>query len=256
MMQPVLAIYKKDLKAFLTNPMFYTLLGFCCCLWSFVFAFQVYAFIQKSYQVSLQSQNVVLNIYQDLVTSYLVVVHYVLIFILAALSIRFFAEEKKLKTFPILLYHPLTSWQIVLGKWLVGLTVIYILLLVSAILPLSLLFFVEIPFRLLLLGYFGTALMLSVYMTVGLLVSSTTESLIICVVVTLVFSILLLTLGLGKDLASSSFLQSVFQFLSFEGHFANFRKGILSLSSVLYLNSWSLILALITERVIEFHRWR
>lgn len=256
MISPVVAILKKDMKAFLTSPMFYILSGLCCCLWGVLYSFELYGFIQKSYQLSMKSNQGGLNIYHHLISSYLVVVHYILIFIIAALSIRFFSEEKKLQTFPILLTSPIASWQIVLAKWLVGASVLFILLAISSFFPLSLLFFIDLPLGMILFGYFGVFIVLCVYMSAAMLASSTTESLIVSVVLTLVFSIFILLLGVGRQFTDSLSLQEFFSFLSFDRHFANFRQGVFSLSSVLYFLSASFVLSVITERIVEFHRWR
>ena len=114
----------------------------------------------------------------------------------------------------------------------------------------------DLPFSLIFYSYFGVFLILCVYMSAALFASSMTESLIVCVVMSLVFNILLLILGAGRELTDVSILQEVFSFLAFDGHFSNFRKGIFSLSSLIYFISWSGVLALLTERVVEYHRWR
>lgn len=255
-MDPILAIVKKDLKAFFTNPMFYVLTGLCCLLWGIFFSVDVFNFVQQSYKLSMKTKSGGLNVHHHLIASYLVVVHYVLVFIIAALSLRFFAEEKKMKTFPVLLSSPIASWQIVLAKWLSGALVIFTLLLISSVFPVSLIFFIELPMGLLFYSYLGLFLLLCIYLSVALLASSMTESLIVCVVLALVFNLSLLLLGIGGELTDSLTLQNLFKFLSFDGHFANFRGGILNLSSILYLLSWSLCLGFLTERVVEFHRWR
>lgn len=255
-MGPVWAIAKKDLKAFLTSPMFYSLVGFCAALWGLFFVVQVYQFANQSYQISLNGAQVALNIHHNLIASFLVIVHYVLVFILAALSIRFFAEEKKMKTFPILLAGPVTSWQIVLAKWLVGAVVLLVLLLFSMVFPISLMMFIEIPWGLFFYSYFGLFLLLCIYMTASLFASALTESLIVCVILSLVLNLVLLLLGVGGELTHSIGLQEFFRFLTFDQHFANFRKGLLSLSSVFYFLSWSVLFGLMTERVVEYHRWR
>lgn len=255
-MGPVIAIFKKDMRALMTSSMFYILMGLCCCLWALFFSFQVYGYVQQSYQLSLKGMDVGLNIHQNLMASYVVIVHYVLVFIIAAMSIRFFAEEKKLKTFPILLSSPLTSWQILLAKWLVGASLILMLLFISALLPLSLLFFASLPLKLFFLSYLGLFLVLSVYMSAALFASSMTESMIVCVVLSLVLNIFLMMLGVGEQMTDNLTLQSLFDFLSFDQHFQYFRVGLLNPSSILYFLSWSFFFSLLAERVIEFHRWR
>lgn len=256
MMSPILAILKKDMKSLFTSPMFYLLGGLCCCLWGIFFAFTLYNFVTQSFQLSTQSGESGLSIHHNLISNYIVLVHYILVFVIAAFSLRFFTEEKKVKTFPVLLTSPMTSWQIVLAKWLVGASMIFALLLISAVFPLSLLFFIKLPMGLFFFSYFGVFIVLCVYMSAGMLASAMTESLIVCVVLSLVFNILLLLLGVGRELTDITALQELFNFLSIEQHFGYFRKGLLKVSSIIYFLSWSFFLGLITERVVEFNRWR
>ncbi|MCJ8276571.1 MAG: ABC transporter permease subunit [Bdellovibrionales bacterium] len=255
-MMPVLAIIKKDLKAFLLSPMFYLLAGLCALLWGAFFAFDFYNFVRQSYELRAQTQEAGLNLHQHLVAGYVVVVHYVLVFIIAALTMKFFAEEKKLKTFPLLLSSPLTSWQIVLAKLGVGALLLIILLSISAIFPLSMVFFGEVPLGLMFFSYMGAFLILMVYVSAGVLASSLTDSLIVSVVLSIVFSIGLLLLGVGQQLSSSLALKEAFRFLSLDMHFAYFRTGSLSLASLVLFLSLIGFFALLSERVIEFHRWR
>lgn len=255
-MMPVLAIIKKDLRAFFGSPMFYMLSGLCCLLWGLFFSFDFYKFVGESFRLSTQSKDSGLNIHQHMVADYVVVVHYVLVFIIAALNMKFFAEEKKMKTFPLLLSSPMTSWQLVLAKTAVGAVILATLLLFSAVFPLSLTFFGEVPLSLLFFSYFGAFLILMVYVCAGVLASSLTDSLIVSVVLSIVFNLTLLLMGVGREFTSSMALQEVFQYLSIDFHFSFFRKGSLSPASVVFFCSLSAFFSVLSERVIEFHRWR
>lgn len=255
-MMPVLAIIKKDLRAFFGSSMFYLLSGLCCLLWGLFFSFDFYKFVEESFRLSSQSKDSGLNIHQHLVADYVVVVHYVLVFIIAALNMKFFAEEKKLKTFPLLLSSPVTSWQLVLAKTGVGAVVLFVLLGISSVFPLSMVFFGEVPISLLLFSYFGAFLILMVYVCAGVLASALTDSLIVSVVLSLVFSLTLLLMGAGREFSSSLAVQEMFQYISIDFHFSFFRKGSLSPTSVLFFLSLSGFFSLLSERVIEFHRWR
>ncbi len=256
MIIPLKAIVKKDLKDRLSSPSFWMIIGLSSLLWSLFYIFGVFTYVTQSMQLSTQSHSVGLNIHQHMISNYIVVLHYVLVFVVSTLSIYFFTEEKKMKTFSLYLTSPLTSWQIVAAKWFAGASVIFVILFLSALLPLSLLFFTSLPAGLFLLSYGGVFLLLCIYMSVGILASALTDSTVLCVILTLVLNILLLLMGVGRELSDIQILQELFHFLSFDYHFAQFRKGIFNLSSLLYLISWSFFISLITERVIEFHRWR
>ena len=94
-MSPILAIIKKDFRALFGSPVFYLLAGLCCILWSLYFSFSLYTYVGQSFQLSSQSMDTGLNIHQQIISGYIVVVHYLLIFVIAALNMKFFAEEKK-----------------------------------------------------------------------------------------------------------------------------------------------------------------
>lgn len=256
MMSPIFAIWKKDLKMILSQPLFYILTGLCCCLWGLYFTFDIYSFVSRSFQMSTQQDLGALNIHQHLINSYLVVVFYVLIFIISTLSVRFFTEEKKMQTFPLLLSGPLSSWQLVLSKWLVGASLVFLLLCISSIYPLSLLYFVKVPMVLFFYSYFGLFLILCLSMSLCLLASALTDSVIICVVLSLVFNLILILLGAGRELTEIGFLQDVFAYLSIDRHFSFFRSGIFNLSSIVYFLSACFLINFAVERLIEAHRWR
>ena len=257
MMSPIAAIWKKDMKGFLTQPMFYMVVGMFLVLLAVLFTFQLYNFITQSFQVMANNRATSgLNIYHHLIANHIVITHYILVFVIAVLSLRFFTEEKKMKTFPVYLYSPIHSWQIVLGKWLVGATMVGVLLLISAAYPLSLLFFLKIPLGLVFFGYLGLFLILCLYMSAALLASALTDSLIVSVVLALVFNLTILLLGVGREFTDLEVLQNFFSFVSIDYHFGFFKKGILNLASFFYLLSFSFFLSLVTERIIESHRWR
>ena len=239
-MTPILAIIKKDLKLFLTGPTFYFLSGLYCCVLGLVF----YLFVASFNDSLLSHRSDGIDLHRDLLAGYIWWVLYILVFFIAVLSLRFFTEEKKTKTFSILLASPVTSWQIVLAKWLLGVLFLLIFLLLSFIYPLSLSFFLEIPFKLLLLDYFGLFLALCVFMSIGLVVSISTRSAITCIIMTEILILLFVFLGslLTWVFGGMWFLLDFFRYFYFIKHLYPFSVGIFNLSSAFYFLSWSFLL--------------
>ena len=254
MTAPIVAIIKKDLKLFLTGPTFYFLSGFYCCVLGLVF----YLYLLYFNDSPLSHKSEGLDLHRDLLVGYVWWVLYILVFFIAVLSLRFFTEEKKTKTFSVLLTSPITSWQIVLAKWLLGILFLLIFLLLSFIYPLSLCFFLKVPFRLLLLDYLGIFLSLCVFMSIGLVVSISTRASISCIIMTEIFILLFVWLGslLMWMFGGMWFLLDFFRHLYFAKHVYPFLIGIFNLSSVFYFLSWSVLLFFITERLVESHRWQ
>ena len=70
--------------------------------------------------------------YADLDTLFLLG-PYVFIFLVPAITMKSFAEEKKLGTLELLLTKPLTDWQIILGKWLASFALVIVALIPTLI---------------------------------------------------------------------------------------------------------------------------
>ncbi|MEM7646668.1 MAG: hypothetical protein AAF203_07155 [Pseudomonadota bacterium] len=220
------------------------------------FVTALFQFVSQSFQLSTKTVTSGLNIHQDLFSTYLVVVHYVLVFVIAALSSRFFTEEKRLSTYSLLITSPLLSWHIVFAKWLGGASLVGVLLMISLIFPLSMAYFVPIPWFLLMYSYLGLFLVLNVYIVFAMLASILSDSFIVSVVLALVFSICYLLLGAGAQLTDWPALQSFFSYLSVDQHFALFRVGQWNLASCFYFISVSFFGAFVCERLVELGRWQ
>ena len=197
-----------------------------------------------------------LNLHQQVFGAYIVVVHYLLLFVLSAISMKFFSEEKSQKTFPLLLSSPLSSWQIVLAKFGGGALVAFALLVVSMAYPLSLLIFTELSWGPFLTSYFGLYLLLLVYTASGMVASAMTGSSVLAVVVGVTLNLSLLLVGTGRNFFSGTVWGRIFEFISVDYQLAFFRVGNLSLAGVVFFVSVVGVLLLICERVVEFHRWR
>ncbi|MFT5479650.1 MAG: ABC-2 type transport system permease protein, partial [Bacteroidia bacterium] len=108
---------------------------------------------------------------------------WVLIFLISAISMRTFAEERKSGTIETLSTHPVTDWQIILGKYLAGL-----ILVCFAILPTLLYYFTiyklgspvgNLDFGATLGSYLGLLFLGSCYLSIGIFSSVLTDNQIV-----------------------------------------------------------------------------
>lgn len=252
----ITAIIKKDFFTRVLSPSFWLFLGLANALWSIFYALAIMAFVTQSVQMTTDVGRAYLHTHHSLVSNYIVVVHYVMIFLVAILSLSFFTEEKKEKTLNIYLTHPLTSWQIVISKTLGGLLLIFMIIAFSALLPLTLAFYNALTVSLYLWAYFGLFLILSVYVCCAVLASALTDSTLLCVMLSLIAILGLLIMGGVQDWSDTAWVRDFFAGISFNDHFSYFRNGIVSARSVVLLISLCVFILALAERVIEFHRWR
>jgi ABC-2 type transport system permease protein len=122
---------------------------------------------------------------------------YVLIFLIPAVTMRSFAEERKAGTIELLLTRPLTDWNIVLGKYFACL-----LLVLTALLPTLLYYFsisalgnppgnIDTPG--VVGSYVGLVLLSAIFCSVGILASSITPNQIVAFILSAFLCFLIFT---------------------------------------------------------------
>jgi ABC-2 type transport system permease protein len=120
-MRGILTIACKDFKNLLKSPMFYVIAGLCTLLWSFSFMRALLDFAEQSRSMMQPGAESGLNIQRGVFLSHISQINLLFIFVVPAFTMRLLAEEKKARTYDLLLTSPVSATQIVLGKFLAGL---------------------------------------------------------------------------------------------------------------------------------------
>ena len=168
---------------------------------------------------------------------------------------RSFAEEKKSKTFRLLLSSPVQLKEIILGKFLACMTVIVLMVFLSSY-SMGFLFAIGEPdLGPVLSGYLGVLLMAGCYVSVGVFASSLTENQIVAAVITFGFSLFMWVIGWGAQAANSATGQ-VLQYLSIIEHMDRFLKGMIDTSDLTYYLSFIVFGLFLCHRVLDSNRWR
>ncbi len=185
---------------------------------------------------------------------------YVFMFLIPAITMRTFAEEKKSGTIELLMTRPLTDWDIILGKYLSSLTIV-----LFAIFP-TLVYFISLY----LLGnpqgnldiagiggsYIGLALLGAVFTAIGIFASSVTENQIIAFVIA-VFLCFLIYSGFSSFASinvwatSSLFIEQ----LGILYHYSSMSKGLIDSRDLVYFFSVIMIMLLITHLNLGSRKW-
>ncbi|HVK62382.1 MAG TPA: ABC transporter permease subunit [Bdellovibrionales bacterium] len=257
-MRGALTIAGKDLRNIFASPLFYVLAGICSIVWSLLFLLAVEEFANRSLmQMAVPpEQQQGMSLHFTIIARHLSLVNLLLVFSVSALTMRLFTEEKKNRTFDLLLTSPVTATEIALGKWMAGTVTAWALVLLSALYPLSILPFAQLEWGLLFSSYFGLLLLVMVYVAVGVFASSLTESAVLAVIMALVFNIMLWFVGAAGESADGAIARATFDQLNVGTHFIEFVKGSVSIAGIVYFASATFLFTLLTERVIESFRWR
>ena len=169
---------------------------------------------------------------------------------------RLIAEEKKLRTFDLLLTAPITSTKIVMAKFLASYCVVLVLVFLSFLYPFSTSWFAEFNIGLLLSAYLSIALLVGVYTAIGLFSSSLSHSIMLSVFLGIIFSVSLHFLNLTQYFSNNSIYTPVAEYLSISTHLDHFFRGNIVSSSIIFFFIVSGFFLFMTQRIIESSRWR
>ena len=104
---------------------------------------------------------------------------WIFLFFIPAVTMKLWAEEKKLGTVEILMTLPIQDYEVVIGKFLASLALLTVTVLLSLVLPLSVIYLGDPDGGTLITGYLGLLLMGAAYISIGLFTSTLTENQII-----------------------------------------------------------------------------
>jgi ABC-2 type transport system permease protein len=182
---------------------------------------------------------------------------YVFIFLVPAITMKSFAEEKKLGTLELLLTKPLSDWDVVFGKFLAAFA------LVSLALAPTCIYYVSVYKLGNPIGnidsagvwgsYIGLALLAMVFCAIGLLASSFTTNQIVSFILAAFLCFLIYT---GFDsLAAFGNNALLIKQLGILYHYDSLSKGLIDSRDVIYFVSITAFILMITKTVIGSRQW-
>jgi ABC-2 type transport system permease protein len=254
-----LAIAAREIRSYFVSPVAYVVLtGFLLLsgwfffnlLARFSYLLQIYGGMGRG-GAELER----LNLNDFVIAPLLQNLSVVLVILIPVITMRTFAEEKRLGTFELLLTSPLRVGEIVAGKFLGALAFVSLMLALTAIYPILLVVYGNPEMGIILSGYLGLFLIAASFLSIGLLTSSLTENQIIAAVSCLVALLLLYVINWPAD-TSTPTIGAVLHYLSVTEHFGEFVKGVVDSRAVIYFVSVIALALFLTHRSVESLRWR
>ena len=236
-MHNIFTIYKKELRSFFTTPMAYIFLV--------VFALVNGYFFTNTFFLYNQSD----------MRSLFGIVPLVYLFFIPAVSMGLISREKSLGTIEIITTLPVRERDIVIGKFLAGLSLILIALLTTLIHYITLINVgTTIDHGAVFTGYLGLALLGGVYTAVGIFSSSLTENQVIAFIVGIAIVITFFLMDKLLVFVPPG-LAGIIQYLSTEFHLSNMSRGVIDTRNIVYFGSVIGFFLFMTTRVLESRKW-
>lgn len=191
------------------------------------------------------------------IRSYFMNIGLMLVFLTPAITMRAFAEEKRLGTEEILFTLPLTDWQIVLSKFAANLLFIGLALAITLTVPVSVSLIGRLDWGATIAGYLGMICFGAFAVAIGLYVSSLTKEQISSFLIALAVNFFLYLSGQDFLLERVPLaLAPVVRFISPMVHADNFAKGMIDIRDFVYFVSFTAILLLTLVKNLTRRRYR
>ena len=233
------------------NAFFSTLTGYVVII-VFLIANSLFMWIFKG------ELNIIENGYASLDTLF-IMAPWIFLFLVPAITMRVFAEEKRSGTLELLLTQPITDLQIVLAKYLATMTLVLVALLPTLVYYLSVNLLGNPPGNLdhggIWGSYMGLFFLAGVYAAIGLFISSLTDNQIISFILAVLICFFLYT---GFELITSlDLFGRLDQFLLNLGineHYKSIRRGVVDIRDVIYFIGLIYLFLIFTTAVLQSRR--
>ncbi len=185
---------------------------------------------------------------------------YVFMFLIPAITMRMFAEEKRGGTMELLLTKPLSDWQIILGKYFSGWTLVCFALIPTLIYYFSVYALGDPAGNVDTAGvigsYVGLVLLGAVFTSVGILSSAMSNNQIVSFIIAVFLCFILYS---GFDSLASIDVwgrsSTILEQMGILYHYNAMSKGLLDTRDIIYFISVIVLMLLITRIILGSRRW-
>jgi ABC-2 type transport system permease protein len=241
----MLAIAARELRSLFLSPLAWILLAVMQLIVAWLFLVQLEQFLQL--QARLAGLDGAPGVTDLVVFPLLDSATLIAMLLLPMLTMRLLSEEYRSNTFTLLLASPLSLTQIIFGKYLALLGILACMLLMTALMPLSLLIGSDLDLGKLAASMLGMGLNLATFGAIGLFLSSLTAR--PAVAATATYGVLLFLWVLNLAANSSEGGSALFAWLSPSTHFHQLLTGLVQSSDLLYF-----LLLIGASLVLSIHR--
>ncbi|RTE53195.1 gliding motility-associated ABC transporter permease subunit GldF [Arenibacter aquaticus] len=242
----MIAIFKREIQSFFTSPIGYMVIGLFLVLnglflWVFKGPFNIFDYG-----------------FADL-GNFFLLAPWVFLFLVPAITMRSFSEEKKLGTLELLFIKPISLWQTVLGKFLGSFSLTFI-----AVIPTLLYVYTisqlgvtpgNLDMGMVVGSYFGLLFLMASYTAMGLFASTLSENQIVAFITAMVLCFVMLYgfESLATTMPSGNTMIFVKE-LGMKAHFESIARGVLDTRDIVYFMSLTLFFLFLTLTQLKYQR--
>ena len=242
-MRNILTIAKRELRGYFSSPVAFVFIVIFLLLAGF-FTFMLGGLFERG-EASLQS--------------FFVWHPWLYLFLVPAVGMRMWSEERRMGTIELLLTMPVTPWQAIVGKFLASWAVVALALALTFPVVITVNYLGHPDNGVILAGYIGSLLMAGAYLAISAMTSAMTRNQVVSFIVAVVLSLFLILAGYPPVTNlliawAQPWLVDAIAACSVMTHFESIHKGVLDSRDVLYFASVMVFALFTTGVIIRAHR--
>ena len=238
-------IAKRELSAYFSSPVAYVFIVIFLLLTGF-FTFMVGQFFERG-EASLGE-------------SFFVWIPWFYLFLVPAVGMRLWSEERRMGTMELLLTFPITAWQAIVGKFLASWLFLGVALALTFPIWMTVNYLGNPDNGVIFAGYIGSFLMAGAYLAISSMTSAMTRNQVVSFIVSLVICLLLILCGwppvtkFVDIFTEGSGVVDMVAAFSVMTHFEGFHRGVIDSRNVLFFVGVMVFSLFTTSVIIRSHR--
>lgn len=225
-MNPTLTLFKRELGSYFATPVAYVFIVIFLLL-SGSFTFYLGGFYERG-QADLEP--------------FFRYHPWLYLFLVPAVGMRLWSEERRLGTMELLLTMPITSWQAIVGKFLASWLFLALALALTFPVVITVNYFGDPDNGVILAGYVGSLMLAGSYLAVSCMTSALTRNQVISFILSVMICLFLILAGYTPvtDLltrVASPLVVDIVAAFSVMTHFEGFQRGVLDTRDVVFFVS-------------------
>ena len=238
-MNNITAIFKKEFRSYFNSPIAYIFI-------TFFLALSAWFFFRGFFLVG-----------QAVMRGFFSWVPWIFLLFIPAVTMKLWAEEKKIGTVEILMTLPIKDYEVVLGKYLASFCLLGVTILLSLSLPITVAYLGEPDGGPIFGGYVGLFLMGGAYLSIGMFASTITENQIVAFILGIVMCFALLIIGEDIVLFNApNWVVPIFSYLGLGAHFSSILRGVIDSRDLIYYFSVIGFFLYLSVLMVTVQKWR
>ncbi|MEH2072578.1 MAG: ABC transporter permease [Nostoc sp.] len=261
----IIAIYRRELQSYFVSPLAYAIASvfwFIAGLFFIMILVGPDGILPAVAALDLQGQQLgvpipPIDVPYEFIRAFLDRMGWLLLFILPILSMGLYAEERKRGTLELLATSPITNWAVAVGKLLGVLTFFTTMVIPMLVFEAIAISGSNPPMTptILLLGHLGLILLAAAILSLGMFISSLTDSTILSAVLTFGVILLLLLIDLIAKIVPNPLGEAI-GYLSLLKHYNTLIQGIYDTSALILFASYIFLGIFLTAQSIDALRFQ